>query len=187
MKKKFLPGTLSKESHFIASTANPDRMGDIIEQSGWVLDNFKKNPIILWQHRSGEPIGRSSLTEITDKGLEIHIDFMPEDVNPFAHRIERMVKAGFLNAVSVGFDPIEYEERDTDSWSYRFIKQELLEVSVVTVPANAEALVVARSFDDKPEEILNLINPVQEVVRRKGLLGLKRRQLVNLRLRAMSR
>lgn len=186
MKKKFFPGTLFKDSHFIASTATPDRMGDIIEQSGWQLDNYKLNPMILWQHRSSEPIGRARDIQITDRGLEVKIEFMPEEVNPFAARIERMVKGGFLNAVSVGFEPIEYEERDVDTWSYRFIKQELLEISVVTVPANAEALVVARSLDSKPEDFLQPTSIVS-TIRQKNLLGLKRRDLINMRLKALGR
>jgi len=186
MKKKFFPGTLFKDSHFIASTATPDRMGDIIEQSGWVLDNYKKNPVILWQHRSSEPIGRANNIQVTERGLEVQIEFMPEDVNPTAARIEKMVKEGFLNAVSVGFDPIEYTERDTDSWSYHFTKQELLEISIVTVPANAEALVVARSFDPNPEDFLQPVNSSISP-RRKNLLGLRKKQLFNLGLRGVGR
>ena len=58
-----------------ASTVDLDRAGDIIEAQAWTksggLDNFKGNPIILFNHDYNKPIGRATDLEVTDKGLEI--------------------------------------------------------------------------------------------------------------------
>ena len=93
---------------FIASTSAEDRYGDIISQS-WNLENYRKNPVVLFNHNAAElPVGRGSV-EVVDGSLMIDIVFDKED--PRAAEIGRKVKAGFLNAVSVGFNPIEAIER----------------------------------------------------------------------------
>jgi len=129
---------------FIASTAAEDRMGDSISQNGWALDNYKKNPVILFGHDHDKPIGRARSVYMKDGNLAIDVEFAPEDIDPFAAKIGRMVKSGFLNAVSVGFRPLDMKPRK--SGGYEFTKSELLEVSVVSVPANQEALMFAKSF-----------------------------------------
>ena len=132
-------------SSFIASTSAVDRYGDIVEQS-WDLESYKKNPIILFNHNPLElPIGRGSV-EVVDNQLMIDIEF---DINdPLAAEIGRKVKDGYLNAVSVGFNPIESILRSELPKDHKFYseqgtyfqKSQLLEVSVVTIPANQEAV-----------------------------------------------
>ena len=76
-----------------------------------------------------------------------NIEFMPADISPFADSIYRMVKAGFVKAVSVGFIPLEYSfvNESDRPFGIDFKKQELLEISVCPVPCNPNALQEAKS------------------------------------------
>lgn len=130
---------------FVASTASVDRMGDVIRQDGWQLDNYKKNPVVLFGHDHEKPIGRAHNVRVDGGALKADFEFMPEEVDPFAAKIGRMVKAGFLNAVSVGFRPLESKPIKS---GYEFVKTELLEISCVAVPCNQEALAYAKGFMD---------------------------------------
>lgn len=135
----------SKAYRFVASTASSDRYGDIIEQSGWSLEAFKRNPIVLFNHNSLDlPIGRGKV-EIKNGQLMIDVEFDKND--EFAQKIEDKVKQGFISAVSVGFNPIESIPRAQLEKTHKYYskygtyytKSELLEVSIVTIPANSEA------------------------------------------------
>jgi HK97 family phage prohead protease len=138
----------------VGSTAVTDRMGDIIEQSGWKLSNFKVNPVILYGHNAREermPIGKALKVWIEGKGsknakLMFNIQFDLQD--SFAAEVYRKIKDGFLNTVSVGFQPFEWEELDPDNWfgGLRFLEQDLLELSVVPIPANPQAVIPMKSF-----------------------------------------
>lgn len=149
----------------VGSTNVLDRMGDIIDQNGWDLKDYKSNPVILWGHNVREerpPIGKALKVWIEDKGkdsakLMFKVQF--DLLDSFAAEIFRKIKDGFLNTVSVGFLPLEWEELDPDNWfgGLKYTKQQLLELSPVCVPANPQALVGLRSFAEKdkrftPEE-----------------------------------
>jgi HK97 family phage prohead protease len=143
-----VPGDVS----FIASTCQPDRYGDTIDQTGWVTDAYEENPVLLWAHSyETPPVGKvGALVKGKDDLRCKGIEWTPDDVHEFGAQVGRMVKAGFLNTVSVGFLPLQWEERrdpETGSFlGYHFRRQELLEVSVVPVPANPGALVQSRAF-----------------------------------------
>ena len=135
---------------FIASTSAEDRYGDVVSQN-WELEAYKSNPVILLNHNSNElPIGRG-VVDVVDGQLMIDIEFDMGD--PKAAEVARKAKAGFLNAVSVGFNPTEIIARaDLPEDHYAagsrgnyYGRSELLEVSIVTIPANSEA-VAAKSF-----------------------------------------
>lgn len=134
------------------STEDVDRMGDIIKSKGWVLKPFKKNPVFMWAHDYNQPpIGRALKVWIDKetKRLMFNIEFADAETYEFADTIYKLYKGGFLHATSVGFIPLEWEGKDEDNpnpkWEGNvFTKQELLELSAVPVPANANALVTAR-------------------------------------------
>lgn len=142
----------TRSATFQISDESKDRYGDIITASGWDFAQFKLNPIVLWGHQSRElPIGRvDKLWQEGTKSLA-EVRFATADENPFADSVYKMVKAGFVNASSVGFRPtapIEWIKEDgKETGGMRFVGQELLELSVVTVPALPTALVQARAFD----------------------------------------
>lgn len=126
----------------IASTETPDRHGDIIKQDGWVLDSFLKNPVLLWGHDyHSPPIGKVIDIRVEDNKLVFKAKFPEEGVYELSDTIYRLFKEGILKAFSVGFIPLEWEEKKDGG--YIFKKQELLEISAVTVPANPEALVAS--------------------------------------------
>jgi len=138
----------SRKIRFCFSDATVDRMGDTIQADGWELDQFAKNAVALWAHDSSQPpIGRASNLAVEEGRLMGDIEFMTPDLSPFADSVYRMVLAGFLNAVSVGFMPKEYsfvEDKDRP-WGMDFKRQELLEISVCPVPANPNALIDAKA------------------------------------------
>ncbi len=153
---------------FTASTEARDRMGDVIVQSGWRLADFKKNPVILWAHKYAEPpIGKAIETTIEGGKLRLKIQFVAADVYPFAGMIEQMVKEKFIVAGSVGFSVYKMEDLTDDdkkvrpemSWGKRLFG-DLLEFSMVPVPANQEALadkrfaeLATRTFGGHPAAI----------------------------------
>ena len=135
------------------STADVDRPNDSIRQEGWELTNFRRNPVVLFAHDSSAlPVARSLATYLgrgTLKGTSL---FTPAVTYDFGATVGRMVRAGFLSAVSVGFRPLKWEiaedRDDGDSWwaPVNFLEQELLEYSVVPIPANPHALLDGKSF-----------------------------------------
>ncbi len=134
--------------NFIASTEDRDRYGDVVVQSGWKLNHFKKNPVIMWAHKYLEPpIGRALETKIEDGKLKIKVQFVPEDIHPFAEKIRKLVEGKWLRTVSVGFMTYKTEDlndedkkKRTDLLYGKRLFGELLEVSIAPVPANPMAL-----------------------------------------------
>lgn len=168
MKKIYTKGEVKalKEGEFevIASTFDKDRMGDRINPDGWVLKNFKKNPVMLWAHNNFlPPVAKATKIWVEDRKLKLRGEFAD---TPLAQELKTLLEGGFLNAVSVGFIALEADEKgnvEVDGKMYRrvteeeiksnkdfwgderiFEKQELLEVSWVAVPALPQALVTAR-------------------------------------------
>lgn len=136
---------------FVTSTEVQDRDGDVIETSGWQVDNYMKNPVVLFGHDySALPVGKTIHIELDtmNKRMLQDIQFAKKEEYEFADTVYRMAKAGYLNTTSVGFMGIEHEPMFDDSKNYvgrRYKKQELLETSIVPVPSNPEALIEARS------------------------------------------
>ena len=132
-----------------ASTNGLDRAGDIIESEAWMkggLENFKGNPIILFNHDYNKPIGRATGLEVNDKGLEI-----TAKISKAAGDITQLVKDGVLGAFSVGFK-CKDSEYMTETDGYKIKDAELFEVSVVSVPCNQGATFgLAKSFDSMEE------------------------------------
>ncbi len=131
---------------FTISTGVVDRDEDTISPAGWKLDDYKKNPVVLWAHiYDGVPVARALVTWIEDDKLKSRAEFTSPDLYPFGFMIYRMYKEGFLNATSVGFMPEKWQFSDDRKWGVDFLEQALLEYSCVPVPANPEALIEARS------------------------------------------
>jgi HK97 family phage prohead protease len=131
---------------FILSTEDIDRMGDIIKADGWDLKNFKKNPICLFAHRSDFPVGRWEDLKIEGRALKGRLRLAPKGTSERVDEIRALVEAGVLCATSVGFSAIEQRPRDNGDGGILFIRQELLETSIVAIPANAACLSVAKSL-----------------------------------------
>ena len=128
-----------------ASTNSLDRAGDIIETQAWMkggLENFKNNPIILFNHNYDKPIGRAKDLQVTDSGLEISAK-----ISKAAGDVTQLIKDGVLGAFSVGFR-CKDSEYMTETDGYKIKDAELFEVSVVSVPCNQGATFgLSKSFD----------------------------------------
>jgi HK97 family phage prohead protease len=137
----------------IGSKQGVDRDGDILHLDGLQLTNYRKNPVVLWSHKSSDlPIGKSKKVWVDGKDLKFNIQFAGPEENPFADSVYKMVKGGFINSLSVGFSPDWEKSKFNDKrGGYDFYKSELLEVSVVNVPANQGARVIQRSLDEAVE------------------------------------
>ena len=132
-----------------ASTNALDRAGDIIEPDAWTkggLENYKTNPILLFNHNYDKPIGRATGLEVSDSGLEISAK-----ISKAAGDVKDLVKDGVLGAFSVGFR-VKDADYMSETDGYKIKDAELFEVSVVSVPCNQGATFsVAKSFDNMDE------------------------------------
>lgn len=145
--------TVDKENgtlEAIFSTQDEDRHGDVVMQDGWDLKNFKKNPVILNSHNYGdatEVIGKASNVRVEGKKLVATVTFAVAE-NPKAKVIFDLFANGFLNAFSVGFMVKKFKEDKDGTVNWFVIEEaELLEVSAVSVPANARALAKQKGID----------------------------------------
>ena len=141
---------------FTISKEVVDRDGDILRASGVDFSNYMKNPVFLSFHNSREfPLGK--VTKFWVEGNEVKaivyfptLEELATDPNNASEKAKLVdftyhcYKTGMLNAVSVGFIPIEWIETEN---GYDILKWELLEFSAVAVPANQDAIAQAvKSF-----------------------------------------
>ena len=134
----------------MASTKDFDRAGDSISPDAWAkggLNNFEKNPIILFNHNYDKPIGRATGLKVTENGLELKAKISKSAPD----HVAQLVKEGILGAFSVGFRVKDADYlKETDGLMIK--DAELFEVSVVSVPCNqAATFSLAKSFDSIDE------------------------------------
>lgn len=134
----------------MASTSDFDRAGDQITPEAWAkggLNNFEKNPIILFNHDYNKPIGRATKLKVTENGLEMEAKISKSAPD----HVAQLVKEGILGAFSVGFRVKDADYiKETDGIMVK--DAELFEVSVVSVPCNqAATFSLAKSFDSMSE------------------------------------
>ena len=134
----------------MASTADFDRAGDTISAEAWTkggLNNFEKNPIILFNHDYNKPIGRATGLKVTENGLELKAKISKSAPD----HVAQLVKEGILGAFSVGFR-VKDADYITETDGLKIKDAELFEVSVVSVPCNqAATFSLAKSFDSMDE------------------------------------
>lgn len=140
----------------LASTNDEDRSGDIIASDAWkksgALDNYLKNPIVLAFHDASQPIGKTIAHEVVENGLKIKAK-----ISNSAGKIIQLIKEGILSAFSVGF-MIKDADFDPKSGIFMIKELELYEVSVVSIPANQNALFsIEKNFSD-PEDYIEFRN-----------------------------
>lgn len=128
----------------IANAANEDRIGDVILKDAWILDNYKNNPVVLFNHRYDNLVGKATSIEVSDVGLEIVAEIgnpsMGYELTDTQKMVRSLLAQGILKAFSVGFMPLEVKYDETNE-VFLIVKAELLEVSLVTVPCQQESLI----------------------------------------------
>lgn len=146
-----LSQTADGQYEFVASDESVDRMGDIIRVSGWELGNYKRNPIVLFQHQASNPVGISTKVWIDGKKLMSRIKLAAEGTSPFIDTLRKLLEQRIIRAVSVGFGVTKQpnylrDESNDRITGLEFVGQELHEISLVSIPANANALAMAKSL-----------------------------------------
>jgi HK97 family phage prohead protease len=160
----------------IATSEDIDRHGETIRIDGWDIENYLKNPIILFGHSYDEledVVGRA--TDIRFDGTKMIIKgiFASAEANPKAQQLRKLYDEGIIKTVSVGFIPLERDQYNASV----ITKAELLELSFVPVPANPEALDIMKrcgvdpeTFTDKNED-KDITTTLLRIVETLGLLS----------------
>lgn len=120
--------------------------GGVAKVGGAVVDGYLRNPVVLWAHDySQPPIGRCVALETRPGvGIDAQFEFTPPGEHPFADTVRQMWDGGFLNAASIGFMPLEVDWlKEGDEQVPVYTRWELLEFSIVPIPADRDALRLA--------------------------------------------
>lgn len=169
----------------MASTNTQDRHGDIIAAGAWTngLEAYKRNPILLFNHKYDCVIGKVTSVKPTDMGLEVDAEIDRE----LAPDVARMVEKGYVNTFSVGLmaKDVEYV-REMDGFVIKEV--DLFELSVVSVPANSDAVFsVSKQLDSKTlsqlkkgEELLTEKDAGGEQGSQKGRINMNEKELAAL-------
>jgi HK97 family phage prohead protease len=165
----------------IATTPTPDRVGDIVEPKGAV---FKLPIPLLWQHDSMKPIGHVTHAKVSSAGIQIKAKLEkisePGTLKDRLDEAWQSIKIGLVRGLSIGFTPLE-QSQIKDTYSYRFTSWEWLELSPVTIAANAEATIQAiksldtelRAASGQRRGVVVLEDKYRRVSRRSGSVYLK--------------
>lgn len=150
----------------IISTPTPDRSNDIVHPEGCDLENYRRNPVVFYDHGfSGVhfPVGISETPDgqctvvVTDKNIEAKT-FFDREIEE-SRQIFKLIQARFIRTTSIGFEPIEVQLRkgfQVDQFGngpLEVFLWELLEYSWTNLPCNPEAtrkLLDLRKIDDEP-------------------------------------
>lgn len=159
----------TREVQFVISTNTKDRHGEVINMKNWKLDTFNANPIVGYQHNvygdnmclppnPDDVLGKSKAWLDMYKGKEAliaSVEFEPKEINPLAEKVFRKVLFGSLNAASVGILPVgegKVEKDVNGNKTYFYDGQELIEWSIVNIPANPDAR--AKALKNQTESAL---------------------------------
>jgi HK97 family phage major capsid protein/HK97 family phage prohead protease len=161
----------------VATTPSPDRLGDIVEPLGV---SFKSPLPLLWQHKHDQPVGHVWFDKPTKAGITFRAELAKiAEPGRLRDRLEdawQHLKANLVRAVSIGFMPRDSEPiNPKEPWgALRFLKSEVLELSLVTIPANEDATITqVKSID---EALRAASGHERRIVYLPGAAGLTRRQ-----------
>lgn len=128
----------------IASTPTTDRMGDVVEPMG---AKFELPMPLLWQHDAHKPVGLVTFAKPQKDGIPFEAE-IPRVTEPgtLKDRIDEAIQSlryRLVAAVSIGFKEVEDQVERLKNGGYRFLEWTWLELSLVTIPANAEATITS--------------------------------------------
>lgn len=173
--KSFKKGSKSLRIAGYANTTTKDRSGDVVTAEAWAkgVENFRKNPVMLYQHKHDCPIGRIENIAVDRKG--IYVEGSVSEAAEKTHGVQTLIKDGALKSFSVGFRVKDGKyNREDDSMVITDV--ELLEISVVSVPCNQESLFsIRKSFesDDNYKDFLKSFDEVSKEEKEKMMHGIK--------------
>jgi len=133
--------------HGVATTPTADRLGDVVDPKGVRF----KNPLpLLWQHQHDQPVGWAIFADANERGIEFEAQ-MPEvaEAGKLRDRVNeawQSVKLGLVRGVSIGFRALQFDF--LEKGGIHFQQTEVIELSLVTIPANMEATITSiRAMD----------------------------------------
>jgi HK97 family phage major capsid protein len=120
----------------------------IIITAGIDTTDYMNNPVVLFAHnQASPPIAR--MLSVWKRGTQLlgKVQFADENTYPFADTIYKLIRGGYLNAMSISWFPLKYERANDRSRpdGLNFLSCKLLECSIVPVPALPNALLTARA------------------------------------------
>ena len=125
-------GRLTLEGYANVSTV-VDRVNDVIEPGEWRLENFKANPVVLFNHDISLPLGTAEDVKVDEKGLWVKCVIDPEDDHPVIKSVYKKIKSGTIKAFSVRVTAQDSEVRN----GVNYLKSvDLEEVTVTPLPVN---------------------------------------------------
>ena len=142
----------AREFKFVGATSQLGRDGHVIIPAGIAHTNYKRNPVILFQHRPENPVARCTGIAVVDGALKGSGEFPPLGTSPLADEVCGLVKWGIISSVSIGFEPTETQPLDPKRphGGRRITRCELLEISLVSIPADTGALITERTHRRAP-------------------------------------
>lgn len=129
-----------------ANKAIYDSVNELVVPKGVQLDRYRSNPILLFMHDREKPIGKVIDVEARDEGIYVEAEISMSD-DPIVKYARNMIKEGILKTFSIGFEEVD-SDRNADG-TINITKSNLLEISVVTIPANAESTFEVKALAEK--------------------------------------
>ena len=138
----------TRELSGVATTPTADRYGDVVEPKG---AQFNLPIPFLWQHDATQPIGHVTKAKVTSDGIDVTVKLVKTDEpGRLKDRLDeawQSIKLGLVRGMSIGFTSVEHSYIE-ESRGIHFLKWDWLELSAVTIPANADASIQAiKSID----------------------------------------
>lgn len=134
------------------TTPTKDRAGDVVDPTGVKLDNYRKNPVVLFGHNYDDlPIARAEELSVDEEGITAKVVFPARGTYEKADVVYALWKQGVGSAWSIGFIPDMDTAEELEGGGFKIKDWEMLEFSAVPIPANPDALTVMRSkgFSDE--------------------------------------
>jgi HK97 family phage prohead protease len=133
----------------IVSSEARDRMGDVIRQDGIDYSAFMRGGgTVLWQHDAEYPVASTVRLSVVNGCLTALAQFPPEGTSEKSDECYRLIREGVVGATSIGFAPVDWEflDKNQPGSGILFKRIEMVEFSFVSIPANRDALVIAKSL-----------------------------------------
>ncbi len=156
--KSFTTDIVSKSDaggRILITTNGLDRDKDRINPRGVDLTNYLKNPVVMWGHSYSSPadvVGRTTNLEVTDQGIYADFELRPAANEQDPQNIVRLLwDGGWIKAASIGFRPLDGHPNEAGGKD--FSHWEMLEWSLIPIPANQDALrLAAKSLTQEPDD-----------------------------------
>lgn len=145
------------ENVFIANSGERDTIGDVVDMEGMDLSRFNANGMVFYQHAgyfTADPDSVIAKGEAWVDGKRLMLGISKWDTTEYAQEVKRKVDEDFIVAASIGFIPTK-QRYDEETRTYFIEKSELLEVSVVNIPADPKAVKV-KSLGVNPPVVTDL-------------------------------